>query len=70
MKAITLVKNGIAKSAFEKQEHPTPTPKDGEVLIEVEAFGLNFADVLARLGLLQRGSSYSFCVGIRSSWYS
>ena len=51
MKAITLVKNGSAKIAFEEREHPTPVPKEGEVLIKVEAFGLNFADVLARLGL-------------------
>jgi len=51
MKAITLVKHGKAESAFEERECPKPLPKDGEVLIRVEAFGLNFADVLARLGL-------------------
>ena len=51
MKAITLIKNGSARSAFEEREFPIPTPEEGEVLIKVEAFGLNFADVLARLGL-------------------
>lgn len=53
MKAITLVKKGKAKAAFQELEHPIPSPQVGEVLIKVEAFGLNFADVLARLGLYQ-----------------
>src|SRR4029077_18106371 len=30
---------------------PDPAPADGEVLIAVRAAGVNFADVLARLGL-------------------
>lgn len=51
MKAYVLVKNGAAKSAFELQEKPTPQPGAGEVLIESEGFGLNFADVMARLGV-------------------
>ena len=29
---------------------PDPTPKDGEVLIRIEAVGLNFADVMRRRG--------------------
>ena len=33
------------------QESPDPTPKAGEVRIAVRAAGVNFADVLARLGL-------------------
>lgn len=33
-----------------KKESPDPTPKAGEVLIDVRASGVNFADVLARLG--------------------
>ncbi|NND08719.1 MAG: zinc-binding dehydrogenase [Saprospiraceae bacterium] len=51
MKAAFLVKYGDASSAFEIREVPRPKPKDQQVLIEVEAFGLNFADVMARLGL-------------------
>ncbi len=51
MKAITLIKTGNAKVAFEERDYSTPQPDTGEVLIRVEAFGLNFADVLARLGL-------------------
>lgn len=51
MKAYTLVKNGKAEEAFKLEEKPTPTPGEGEVLIESEGFGLNFADVMARLGI-------------------
>ncbi|WP_258098121.1 zinc-binding dehydrogenase [Marinoscillum pacificum] len=51
MKAYTLVKNGKAEEAFKLEEKPTPTPGAGEVLIESEGFGLNFADVMARLGI-------------------
>lgn len=51
MRTYTLVKNGKSSDAFELQEKPTPTPKAGEVLIKSEGFGLNFADVMARLGI-------------------
>jgi NADPH:quinone reductase-like Zn-dependent oxidoreductase len=51
MKAIALVRYGKSETAFETVERPTPTIGDEEVLIEVEGFGLNFADVMARLGL-------------------
>lgn len=36
---------------LEVREAPTPTPGPGEVLIRVEAAGINFADILARQGL-------------------
>lgn len=51
MKAAFLIQKGDGKSAFEIRETQKPTPKDGEVLIKVESFGLNFADVMARRGL-------------------
>jgi NADPH:quinone reductase-like Zn-dependent oxidoreductase len=51
MKAIALVKTGDAGSAFEVREIAKPQPQTGEVLIKVSAFGLNFADVMARRGL-------------------
>lgn len=46
-----LVKNGKSATAFTLRERPTPEPAAGEVLIQSEGFGLNFADVMARLGL-------------------
>jgi synaptic vesicle membrane protein VAT-1 len=36
---------------FESQEVPDPQPKPGEVLIRVKAVGLNFADLLQRMGI-------------------
>ncbi len=33
------------------EEHPTPDPGPGEVLIEVEAIGVNYADCMVRMGL-------------------
>jgi len=51
MKTIFLVKNGKANSSFEIRETSIPVPKANQVLIKSEAFGLNFADVMARLGI-------------------
>jgi len=51
MQAIYLVKNGSATTAFELRETAIPEPKEREVRIKVEAFGLNYADVMARNGL-------------------
>src|SRR5688572_3016455 len=36
---------------FELREAPDPVPGEGEILIRVRAAGINFADILARIGL-------------------
>ena len=51
MQAWVLVRTGKPATAFERQEKPDPQPGAGQVQIAVEAFGLNFADVMARRGL-------------------
>ncbi|NNE25731.1 MAG: zinc-binding dehydrogenase [Saprospiraceae bacterium] len=51
MKGIYLTKYGRAEEAFEIREIEKPKPGPNEVLIKVECFGLNFADVIARRGL-------------------
>lgn len=51
MKAFYLTKNGDARSAFELRDLNLPDPAENEVLIKTESFGLNYADVMARLGL-------------------
>lgn len=51
MKAIFLVRTGEASEAFEMRETPVPIAAKGEVVIKVAAFGLNYADVMARRGL-------------------
>ena len=51
MKAAVLVSTGSPDKAYEIQERPMPVPQAHEAVIQVEAFGLNFADVMARRGL-------------------
>ncbi len=40
------------------EEHPTPEPKPGEVLIEVEAIGVNYADCMVRMGLYKSAKDH------------
>ncbi|MGV3629619.1 MAG: quinone oxidoreductase family protein [Bacteroidota bacterium] len=46
--ALFLTKYGDSSTAFTLRETEIPKPLPGEVLVEVEAFGLNYADVMAR----------------------
>lgn len=48
--SIQLVKYGAAKGAFSFAEIPAPELLNDEVQIEVERFGINYADVMAREG--------------------
>lgn len=50
MRAAVLVRTGPANKAFEMRDLPIPAPADNFVCIRVEAFGLNYADVMARKG--------------------
>jgi NADPH:quinone reductase-like Zn-dependent oxidoreductase len=49
------------------QERPTPTPGAGEVRIMVRAAGVNFADVMARLGLYPDAPKLPLVVGYEVS---
>jgi NADPH2:quinone reductase len=53
MRAVVLKKFGNPKEAFELQEIAMPTPDAHQICIQSEAFGLNFADIMARQGLYQ-----------------
>jgi NADPH:quinone reductase-like Zn-dependent oxidoreductase len=48
---------------FELRESPDPVPAEGEVRIRVRAAGINFADILARLGLYPDAPKPPFVVG-------
>ena len=61
--AIMLVKHGDASIAFERKAMTINAPKSGEVLIESEAFGLNYADVMARRGLYREAPPLPAVVG-------
>src|ERR1044071_3686529 len=50
---VTTANGGI--EVLKVQEAPDPVPANGEVVIQVKAAGLNFADILARQGLYPDG---------------
>lgn len=65
--AYFVVKNGDASSAFELREIELPELPASEVRIEVKAFGLNFADVLARKGMYADAPPIPFVPGYEIS---
>ena len=54
MRQIVTTANGDI-AVLKVQEAPDPTPARGEVVVQVKAAGLNFADILARQGLYPDG---------------
>jgi hypothetical protein len=50
MRAVVITRHGPPE-VLEVQQRPDPRPGRGEVAIEVKAAGINFADLMARLGL-------------------
>lgn len=50
MRQAVITRHG-SPDVFEMREGPDPSPSAGEVRVRVRAAGINFADVLARLGL-------------------
>ena len=50
MRAVVITKHG-GPGVLQVQEQPDPTPGPGQVRIDVAASGVNFADVMARMGL-------------------
>ena len=61
--AIVLTQNGSAATAFERRSWEINQPKDNEVVIESEAFGLNYAEVMSRLGLYREAPPLPCVVG-------
>lgn len=62
-RACILVRYGDSKRAFEAREIDVPDPGPGEIRIRSEAFGLNYADVMARLGLYREAPSPPALIG-------
>jgi NADPH:quinone reductase-like Zn-dependent oxidoreductase len=50
MRTIVITKPG-GPEVLQIQDQPTPAPSDGEIRVEVSAAGVNFADIMARIGL-------------------
>ena len=61
--AFFLTKKGAAAEAFELRKFDIPEPTGNKVLVEAEAFGLNYADVMARRGLYREAPPMPCIVG-------
>ena len=53
LQVVTTANGGV--EVLKVQEAPDPTPAKVEVVVQVKAAGLNFADILARQGLYPDG---------------
>src|ERR1700694_2992971 len=62
MRAVVINKHG-GPGVLEVQERPDPELASGEVRIDVAAAGINFADVMARMGLYQDAPKTPCIVG-------
>ena len=62
MRAVVITKHG-GPGVLQVQERPDPQLGAGEVRIEVAAAGINFADVMARMGLYQDAPKTPCVVG-------
>jgi NADPH:quinone reductase-like Zn-dependent oxidoreductase len=63
---VVLTKAG-SPATLDVQEMEMPTPKTGEIRIKVAFAGINFADLLMRLGLYQPRPKYPFTPGYEMS---
>jgi len=63
MRALAVRRYGPPE-VFETQQRPDPQPKAGEVLIRVKAIGVNFADLLMRMGLYPGAPKPPFVPGL------
>lgn len=61
--AFFLTKKGSAAEAFDLRTFDIPAPTGNQVLVEAEAFGLNYADVMARRGLYREAPPFPCVVG-------
>ena len=62
MRAVVITKHG-GPGVLEVQERPDPEIEPGQVRIDVAASGINFADVMARMGLYQDAPKTPCVVG-------
>jgi NADPH:quinone reductase-like Zn-dependent oxidoreductase len=66
MRTVVITKHG-GPGVLEVQEQPDPQVAPGEVRIDVAAAGINFADVMARMGLYQDAPKTPCVVGYEVS---
>ncbi|MGH9804112.1 MAG: zinc-binding dehydrogenase [Candidatus Acidiferrales bacterium] len=66
MKSIVVTRYG-APDVLELQERPDPAPAAGEVMVLVHAAGINFADILMRLGYYMGVPKPPFTLGLEAA---
>jgi NADPH2:quinone reductase len=66
MKAVRVPRPGDA-SILEVVDLPTPEPGEGEVLIELEASGVNFLDIQQRLQRYPAGITFPYVAGVEGA---
>jgi synaptic vesicle membrane protein VAT-1 len=66
MRAIVITKAG-GTEVLQVLEQPSPEVKDGQLKIEVKAAGLNFADIMARMGMYPAAPPPPMTVGYEVS---
>ena len=67
MKAVIIEKTGGPEVLQYTTDAPTPTPKDGEVLIKNHIAGINYIDTYFRSGLYPSASGYPLILGQEAS---
>ena len=68
MRQVVITRHG-SPEVLEPRDSSDPTPGDGEVRVAVRAAGVNFADILARLGLYQDAPPPPVVVGYEIAGY-
>jgi NADPH:quinone reductase-like Zn-dependent oxidoreductase len=68
LRQVVIARHG-APDVLEVRDGPDPTPREGEVRVAVRAAGVNFADILARLGLYPDAPPPPVVVGYEVSGY-
>ena len=68
MRQVVITRHG-GPDVLQSQDAADPEPRDGDIRIQVRAAGVNFADVLARLGLYPDAPSPPVVVGYEVSGY-
>ena len=66
MKTIEVTKSGGAE-VLQVVEHPRPEPGPGQILIEVKAAGINFADIMTRMGMYPAAPPPPFVLGMEAA---
>lgn len=62
MRAVVIAANG-GPEVLQVQDRPDPRPSSGQVVVRVRAAGVNFADVMARMGLYPDAPDKPFVPG-------